>query len=158
MVAAFVHKNHSSREQPSRRTGPRARRPDPAPARTAAIAARPYRRDDAKPDHGEESYKGCDKLKGCAAIITGGDSGSGRAVAIAFAREGADVLISYLPEEEDDARETVRWVEQAGRRVVLVADDIADRQNCTSIVERAVSAFGKLDNRSGSASPWDRCS
>jgi hypothetical protein len=97
--------------QPSHRT--RARRPDPAPARTAASAARLYRRDDAKPDHGEESYKGCDKLKGCAAIITGGDSGSGRAVAIAFPREGADVLISYLPEEEDDASVTARWVEQA---------------------------------------------
>jgi NAD(P)-dependent dehydrogenase (short-subunit alcohol dehydrogenase family) len=66
-------------------------------------------------------------------------------VAIAFAREGADVLISYLPEEEDDARETAHWVEQAGRRVVLVAGDIADQQHCTSIVERAVSEFGKLD-------------
>jgi NAD(P)-dependent dehydrogenase (short-subunit alcohol dehydrogenase family) len=73
-----------------------------------------------KPDHGEESYQGCDKLKGRVGIITGGDSGSGRAVAIAFAREGADVLISYLPEEGDDARETARWVEQDGRRVVLV--------------------------------------
>ena len=83
-----------------------------------------------KPDHGEESYKGCGKLEGRAAIITGGDSGIGRAVAIAFAREGADVLISYLPEEEDDARETARWVEQAGRRVVLVPGDIADQQHC----------------------------
>ena len=66
-------------------------------------------------------------------------------MAIAFAREGADVLISYLPEEEDDARETARWVEQAGRRVVLVPGDIADQQHCKSIVERAVSEFGKLD-------------
>jgi NAD(P)-dependent dehydrogenase (short-subunit alcohol dehydrogenase family) len=98
-----------------------------------------------KPDHGEESYKGCGKLEGRAAIITGGDSGIGRAVAIAFAREGADVLISYLPEEEDDARETARWVEEAGRRVVLVPGDIADRQHCESMVERAVSEFGKLD-------------
>jgi len=95
-------------------------------------------------DHGEESYKGCGKLEGRAAIITGGDSGIGRAVAIAFAREGADILISYLSEEED-ARETARWVEQAGRRVVLVAGDIADKQHCESIVERAVSEFGKLD-------------
>jgi hypothetical protein len=98
-----------------------------------------------KPDHGEESYKGCGKLKDRAAIITGGDSGIGRAVAIAFAREGSDVLISYLPEEEEDARETARWVEQAGRRAVLVPGDIADKKQCQSIVERAVSAFGKLD-------------
>jgi sorbitol-6-phosphate 2-dehydrogenase len=98
-----------------------------------------------RPDHGEESYQGCGKLEGRAAIITGGDSGIGRAVAIAFAREGADVLISYLPEEEDDARETARWVEQAGRRVALVPGDIADQKHCTSIVERAVSEFGKLD-------------
>jgi NAD(P)-dependent dehydrogenase (short-subunit alcohol dehydrogenase family) len=98
-----------------------------------------------KPDHGEESYKGSGKLKDRAAVITGGDSGIGRAVAIAFAREGGDVLISYLPEEEEDARETARWVEQAGRRVVLVPGDIADRRHCQSIIERAVSAFGKLD-------------
>jgi NAD(P)-dependent dehydrogenase (short-subunit alcohol dehydrogenase family) len=99
-----------------------------------------------KPDHGEESYEGCGKLEGRAAIITGGDSGIGRAVAIAFAREGADVLISYLPEEEeDDDRETARWVHQAGRRVVLVPGDIADQQHCKDIVERAVSEFGKLD-------------
>jgi NAD(P)-dependent dehydrogenase (short-subunit alcohol dehydrogenase family) len=98
-----------------------------------------------KPDHGEESYEGCGKLEGRAAIITGGDSGIGRAVAIAFAREGADVLISYLPEEEDDARETARWVEQAGRRVVLVPGDISDQQHCKDVVERAVSEFGKLD-------------
>jgi NAD(P)-dependent dehydrogenase (short-subunit alcohol dehydrogenase family) len=97
------------------------------------------------PDHGETSYKGSGKLEGRAAIITGGDSGIGRAVAIAFAREGADVLISYLPEEEEDARETARWVEQAGRRVVLIPGDIADQRHCESIVERAVAEFGKLD-------------
>ena len=98
-----------------------------------------------KPDHGEDTYKGSGKLEGRAAIITGGDSGIGRAVAIAFAREGADVLISYLPEEEDDARETARWVEEAGRRLVRVPGDIADQQHCREIVERAVSEFGKLD-------------
>jgi NAD(P)-dependent dehydrogenase (short-subunit alcohol dehydrogenase family) len=98
-----------------------------------------------KPDHGEESYKGHGRLEGRAAIITGGDSGIGRAVAIAFAREGADVLISYLPEEEADARETARWVERAGRRVVLVPGDISDQQHCQSIVRHAVSKFGKLD-------------
>jgi NAD(P)-dependent dehydrogenase (short-subunit alcohol dehydrogenase family) len=98
-----------------------------------------------KPDHGEESYKGSGKLEGRAAIITGGDSGIGRAVAIAFAREGADVVLSYLPEEEEDARETVRWVEQAGRRAILVPGDIADQAHCKSIVERAVAGLGRLD-------------
>src|ERR671938_469305 len=97
------------------------------------------------PDHGEHSYKGSGKLQGRAAIITGGDSGIGRAVAIAFAREGADVLLAYLPEEEDDARDTARWVEAAGRRVVLVPGDIADRRHCQGIVERAVAEFGRLD-------------
>jgi NAD(P)-dependent dehydrogenase (short-subunit alcohol dehydrogenase family) len=97
------------------------------------------------PDHGEESYKGSGKLEGRAAIITGGDSGIGRAVAIAFAREGADVLIAYLPEEEDDARETARWVERAGRRVVLVPGDITDQAHCRGIVQRAVAELGRLD-------------
>ncbi|KAA5614651.1 SDR family oxidoreductase [Rhodovastum atsumiense] len=96
------------------------------------------------PDHGEHSYKGSGRLAGKAAIITGGDSGIGRAVAIAFAREGADVLISYL-EQHEDARETARWVEQAGRRVELIAGDIADQGHCRGIVERALQAFGRLD-------------
>ena len=95
-------------------------------------------------DHGEESYKGSGKLAGKAAIITGGDSGIGRAVAIAFAREGADVLLSYL-NEHDDARETAHWVEQAGRKCVLVAGDISDASHCRSIVAQAVAEFGRLD-------------
>ncbi len=101
--------------QDPRHAGPTPPQPEQQqepPGHTAEMAP--------KPDHGEDSYEGCGKLEGRAAIITGGDSGIGRAVAIAFAREGADVLISYLPEEEDDARETARWVEQAGRGVVLV--------------------------------------
>jgi NAD(P)-dependent dehydrogenase (short-subunit alcohol dehydrogenase family) len=97
-----------------------------------------------KADHGEESYKGCGKLTGRKAIITGGDSGIGRAVAIAFAREGADVLISYLNEHED-AKETARWVEQAGRKAVLVAGDIQDEEHCKKIVEQAVGELGGLD-------------
>jgi len=97
-----------------------------------------------KPDHGEQSYKGSGRLAGKATIITGGDSGIGRAVAIAFAREGADVLISYL-DEDDDARETARWVEEAGRRAVLLRGDITDSAHCDEIVQRAVTAFGKLD-------------
>ena len=97
-----------------------------------------------KPDHGEESYRGCDKLKGKVAVITGGDSGIGRAVAIAFAREGADILISYL-DEEDDAQETRRWVERAGRKCVLMAGDIQNPAHCRAIIQKAVDAFGRLD-------------
>ena len=97
-----------------------------------------------QPDHGEQSYKGSGRLAGKAAIITGGDSGIGRAVAIAFAREGADVLISYL-NEDDDARETARWVEEAGRKALLLRGDITNPAHCKEIVERAVEAFGRLD-------------
>jgi NAD(P)-dependent dehydrogenase (short-subunit alcohol dehydrogenase family) len=97
-------------------------------------------------DHGEASYRGCEKLAGRVAVITGGDSGIGRAVAIAFAREGADVLISYLNEREDaDARETARQVEAAGRRCVLVPGDIADAAHCRAVIDRAVREFGRID-------------
>jgi NAD(P)-dependent dehydrogenase (short-subunit alcohol dehydrogenase family) len=96
------------------------------------------------PDHGETSYKGCGKLQGRAALITGADSGIGRAVAIAFAREGADVLISYLDEHED-AQETAHWVEKAGRRAVLMAGDVADQAHCRALVDRAQKEFGHLD-------------
>jgi NAD(P)-dependent dehydrogenase (short-subunit alcohol dehydrogenase family) len=99
---------------------------------------------DPRPDHGEQSYRGCGKLQGRAALITGSDSGIGRAVAIAFAREGADVLISYLCEHED-AKETARWVEEAGRRAILVAGDVQDPRHCRRLVDRAVQEFGKLD-------------
>jgi hypothetical protein len=97
-----------------------------------------------KPDHGEHSYKGSGKLQGKATLITGADSGIGRAVAIAFAREGADVLISYLSEHED-ARETAGWVEKAGRRAILLPGDVADPAHCRQLVERAVKEFGTLD-------------
>ena len=99
---------------------------------------------DPKPDHGEESYEGHGRLTGKAAVITGGDSGIGRAVAIAFAREGADVLISYLNEHED-AKDTARYVEEAGRRCVLVPGDLADRAHAKTIIPKAVEAFGKVD-------------
>jgi len=95
-------------------------------------------------DHGETSYVGSGKLKDKATVITGGDSGIGRAVAIAFAREGADVLIAYLNEHED-AQETARLVEEAGRKAVLVPGDLADPSHCRSIVERAVQEFGRID-------------
>ena len=97
-------------------------------------------------DHGEATYKGCNKLTGRVAVITGGDSGIGRAVAIAFAREGADVLISYLNEQEDaDARETAHHVEEAGRRCVLVSGDIAEAAHCQVVIDRAVREFGRID-------------
>ncbi len=97
-----------------------------------------------KADHGEDSYKGSGKLKGRKAVITGGDSGIGRAVAIAFAREGADVLISYLNEAED-ARTTAKYVEDAGRKAVLVAGDISSEAHCKTIIEKAVKELGGID-------------
>jgi hypothetical protein len=96
------------------------------------------------PDFGEKSYKGSGRLKGKAAIITGGDSGIGRAVALAFAREGADVLISYL-KEEDDSEETQRVVEAEGRKCIRVPGDISDEAHCKKIVEQAAKEFGKID-------------
>jgi NAD(P)-dependent dehydrogenase (short-subunit alcohol dehydrogenase family) len=99
---------------------------------------------DPEPDHGEESYQGSGRLAGKKAVITGGDSGIGRAVAIAFAREGADVLISYLSEHED-AQDTARYVEQAGRKCVLVPGDLSDRAHAKTIIPKAVEEFGRVD-------------
>src|SRR4051812_42105525 len=97
-----------------------------------------------KPDHGEGSYKGSGRLEGKATVITGADSGIGKAVAIAFAREGADVLIAYL-EEHEDAQDTARLVEEAGRKAVLVAGDVSDPAHCREIIAKAVEAFGRVD-------------
>ena len=97
-----------------------------------------------RPDHGEESYKGSGRLAGKKAVITGGDSGIGRAVAIAYAREGADVFISYLSEHED-ARDTARIVEEAGRKCVLFPGDIASADHCRALVQKAVEEFGRID-------------
>lgn len=96
------------------------------------------------PDFGERTYQGHGRLAGKAALITGGDSGIGRAVALAFAREGADVAIAYL-ENDADARETERWVREAGRRAVLVKGDIADDADAKRIVERTVAELGHLE-------------
>lgn len=96
-------------------------------------------------DHGEESYEGLGRLKDRVAIVTGGDSGIGRAVAIAYAREGADVAIGYLPEEEQDAQETCRWIEKAGRRALPMAGDLRDEAHCRRLIERTCGEFGKLD-------------
>jgi NAD(P)-dependent dehydrogenase (short-subunit alcohol dehydrogenase family) len=111
-------------------------RPQPMPGRTAKM--------DPVPDHGEDSYRGSDRLKDKVAILTGGDSGIGRAVAIAYAREGADLVIAYL-DEHDDAQATKALVEAAGRRVVLVPGDIQDAAHCRHIVERAMAEFGAID-------------
>ncbi|MBY0319445.1 MAG: SDR family oxidoreductase [Reyranella sp.] len=96
------------------------------------------------PDHGEKSYRGSGRLAGKRAIITGGDSGIGRAVAIAFAREGADVLIAYLC-EHGDAKETARWVEQEGRKCVLLPGEIQEPAHCRKIVDEAVAKLGGID-------------
>jgi NAD(P)-dependent dehydrogenase (short-subunit alcohol dehydrogenase family) len=98
-----------------------------------------------KPDHGEDTYRGSGRLLDRRAVITGGDSGIGRAVALAFAREGADVLISYLESEEDDARGTVRLIEEAGRRAVMVPGDLTVEANCQQVVDRAVERLGGID-------------
>ena len=96
-------------------------------------------------DHGEESYRGLARLTDRVALITGGDSGIGRAVAIAYAREGADVIISYLPEEGSDAEETARWVREAGRKIVKIPGDIQEERHCASMIDRAFDEFGHLD-------------
>lgn len=108
----------------------------PMPGHTEAMNPRP--------DHGETSYRGSGRLEGKRAVITGADSGIGRAVAIAYAREGADILISYL-NEDDDAAETRRLVEEAGRKAVLVAGDIADPAHCEAIIAKALEALGGID-------------
>lgn len=97
-----------------------------------------------EPDFGEASYRGCNRLEGRVALITGADSGIGRAVALAFAREGADVAIAYLSEDED-ARETERVVQDAGRKALLLPGDLRDRDHCQEIVERTVGELGRLD-------------
>ena len=99
---------------------------------------------DPKADHGETSYVGHSRLQGRNAVITGGDSGIGRAVAIAYAREGANVLISYLNEHED-AQETAHWVEKAGRKAILVPGDISNEEHCQQIISTALRAFGSID-------------
>jgi NAD(P)-dependent dehydrogenase (short-subunit alcohol dehydrogenase family) len=98
-----------------------------------------------EPDHGEQSYRGSGRLSGRRAVITGGDSGIGRAVAIAFAREGADVLIAYLESEEEDAQTTAKLVQDAGRKAVTVAGDLRDEQHCKQVIETAVRELGGID-------------
>ncbi|MDW8850758.1 SDR family oxidoreductase [Flavobacterium sp. MMLR14_040] len=100
---------------------------------------------DPRPDHGEKSYKGTGRLKGRKALITGGDSGMGRAAAIAYAREGADVAINYFPNEEEDAKEVIQLIKAEGRKAVAIPGDLRDEAFCKSLVEQAVKGLGGLD-------------
>ena len=115
---------------------PFAEQQQPVPGRSAKM--------NPQPDYGEDAYRGADKLKDKKAIITGADSGIGRAVALAFAREGADVAVSYLNEEED-ATETKRLVEEAGRKCLLIAGDVSSPDHCRKLVQKAVDEFGRID-------------
>jgi NAD(P)-dependent dehydrogenase (short-subunit alcohol dehydrogenase family) len=116
---------------------PFPKQPQPAPGLVAHM--------EPKPDHGETSYRGSGKLVGRKALITGADSGIGRAAAIAFAREGADVVIVHMPSEETDAREVIEIIEAEGRKALAIAGDIKDEQFCNDLVEQAVEALGGLD-------------
>jgi hypothetical protein len=116
---------------------PFPKQPQPAPGLAAHMQP--------KPDHGETSYQGSGRLKGRKALVTGADSGIGRAAAIAFAREGADVALVYLPSEEEDAREVVALVEAEGRKALPIPGDIKDEMFCEKLVQRAVEALGGLD-------------
>jgi NAD(P)-dependent dehydrogenase (short-subunit alcohol dehydrogenase family) len=99
---------------------------------------------DPRPDHGERSYRGSGRMEGKATVVTGADSGIGKAVAIAFAREGADVVVSYL-DEHDDARDTAKWIEEAGRRAILVPGDLQDPAHCRAVIDTAVEELGRVD-------------
>lgn len=98
-----------------------------------------------RPDHGEEGYVGLGRLSGRKALVTGGDSGIGRATALAFAREGADVVFTYLPQELPDAQEVVQLIEKSGHKVVAVAGDLSDESFCKTLVQKAVDAMGSID-------------
>ena len=98
-----------------------------------------------KPDAGEDTYRGSGRLTGRKAVVTGSDSGIGRAAAIAFAREGADVVLSYLPEEEEDAQEVVKLIEDAGRKAVAFPGDLTDESYCEQLIQKAVDEFGGID-------------
>lgn len=116
---------------------PFPKQPQPVPGLAAKM--------DPEPDHGETSYKGSDKLTGRRALVTGGDSGIGRAAAIAYAREGADVALSYLPSEEKDAAEVIALIEAEGRKAIALPGDIKDEAWCRELVEKAVAGLGGLD-------------
>jgi NAD(P)-dependent dehydrogenase (short-subunit alcohol dehydrogenase family) len=127
-------------------TGSEDRLPHAAVPKAAAGAAGTEDELQPRADHGEETYRGVGRLTDRVAVITGGDSGIGKAVAIAFAREGADVVVNYLGESEaSDAQDTVRWVTDAGRKALAVQGDLRQEEFCRALIQRAVSEFGNLD-------------
>jgi NAD(P)-dependent dehydrogenase (short-subunit alcohol dehydrogenase family) len=127
---------HQEKSRPDNKAPPFHEEPQPSPGHETRMRE--------KPDHGETSYKGLARMAGRVAIVTGGDSGIGRAVSLAFAREGADVAIAYL-NEHDDARETERLVKEAGRRALLVPGDLGHPRQCAALVTKVVAAFGAID-------------
>lgn len=128
---------HDPQDPTTRYPAERPAQDQQPPGRTAPM--------DPPPDHGEASYRGAERLRGRRALITGGDSGIGRAVAIAFAREGADVAFTYLPEEKSDAEETTRLIEDAGRRALPLEADLREEAACGAVVRRCVEDLGGLD-------------
>jgi hypothetical protein len=147
---SYIRRQPAGEEHPFRlerntMTDPRKAAPNPPFSTPVQEPPGLESRMEPRPDFGEHAYQGSGKLQGKSALITGGDSGIGRAVALAFAREGADVLISYLQEEEPDARETAEWIERAGRKCVCIAGDIREEAHCRRLVDTAIERFGKLD-------------
>ena len=135
----------TSRPDPYAMRDPRSQHPRPPFDRQPQNTPGEERRMDPLADHGEESYRGANRLPGRKALVTGADSGIGRAAAIAFAREGADVALGYLPAEEADARAVAALIESAGRKAVLLPGDISDERFCEQLVADAVSGLGGLD-------------
>ena len=133
------HMAQPTKDNPPERSYPRP----PFPEQTQSLPGS-FLEMDPRPDHGETSWRGAGRLKGMAAVITGGDSGIGRAVAIAYAREGADVAIAYLDETED-AADTARVIAACGRRCLRIPGDVAAPDHCRKIIDKAVGAFGRID-------------
>lgn len=138
-TSAAINKQETSMEDPTTKypTPPFKHQKQPWPGLASKM--------DPVPDHGEETYKGSGRLEGRKALITGGDSGMGRAAAIAYAREGADVAINYLPAEEEDAKQVIAFIEKAGRKAVALPGDLRDYKFCEKLVEDAAAALGGLD-------------
>ncbi|PPK65050.1 SDR family oxidoreductase [Actinokineospora auranticolor] len=127
------------------RQDPRRQYPGPVESADDVEHPGPTRQMDSEPDHGEHTYRGSGRLTDAATVITGGDSGIGRAVALAFAREGADVLITCLPKEREDAETTIGLVREAGRRGEIEVADLTDEAACARVIDAAVAAFGRID-------------
>src|SRR3569832_70475 len=144
-TAGYVHAQTPSAQGTHAMEDPREKYPKP-PFKSQEQPWPGLARDMApKPDHGEKSYKGSGRLQGRKALITGGDSGMGRAAAVAYAREGADVAINYFPSEEPDAREVIQLIKDAGRTALAIPGDLRDVAFCLKLVADAVQGLGGLD-------------